>query len=269
MRRFGLIGYPLSHSFSKKYFTDKFETAGLKDCVYELYPLTDITGLKTLLNTAPELRGLNVTIPYKEIVIPYLDKLDETARIVGAVNTIRIHDKGTERILEGFNTDVYGFRQSIKPFLESHHERALVLGTGGASKAVAYVLKQIGVDVYFVTRNKEAAFAEASTVKAGGNSKEKMFTYSELNEHIIKHFPLIINTTPLGTYPNVNDAPDIPYSFLTPQHFLYDLTYNPSETKLMAEGKARGAQVLNGLSMLQQQAEKAWEIWNTDLGIGI
>ncbi|HXC05378.1 MAG TPA: shikimate dehydrogenase [Bacteroidia bacterium] len=253
MRRFGLIGYPLSHSFSKKYFTEKFEAIGLKDCGYELYPLPEITGITNLLHTVPELLGLNVTIPYKESVLPFIHHLDETARAVGAVNTIRISHEKNIPVLTGYNTDIYGFRQSIKPFLESHHERALILGTGGASKAVAFVLKQIGVDVYFVTRRQEA----------GGGKQEKMFAYEELNEHVMRNFPLIINTTPLGTYPNVDQAPDIPYSLLTNKHFLYDLTYNPEVTRFMAEGLKRGAQVLNGLSMLQQQAEKAWEIWNS------
>jgi shikimate dehydrogenase len=252
MRQFGLIGYPLSHSFSKKYFTDKFEKEHILDANYELYPLQSVSDLPELIRNSTGLIGLNVTIPHKESVIPYLTELDETANAVGAVNTIRISNEGGKLELKGFNTDAFGFRQSIKPFLESHHERALILGTGGASKAVAYVLKEIGVDIYFVTRRQDA----------GGRRQEKIFSYKELNEHIIRHFPLIVNTTPLGTYPNVDEAPDIPYAFLTDKHFLYDLIYNPEVTRFMAEGRKRGAQTINGLSMLQQQAEKAWEIWN-------
>jgi len=251
MRRFGLIGLPLSHSFSKNYFTAKFGKEDITNAQYDLFPLENIAQLPELILTTPGLEGLNVTIPYKEAVIPYLDELDKTALEVGAVNTICIQLKDSRPYLKGYNTDVFGFRQSIKPFLESHHERALILGSGGASKAVAHVLKEIGVAVYFVTRKKTP-----------GTSN--MFEYTELNEHIMRHFPLIINTTPLGMYPNVDQAPDIPYELLTDKHFLYDLIYNPEITRFMAEGKKRGAQSINGLSMLQQQAEMAWKIWNKE-----
>jgi shikimate dehydrogenase len=251
MRLFGLIGYPLSHSFSQKYFTEKFGRENIADAEYKLFPLQDISALTALLHSHPDIRGLNVTIPYKEAVIPYLDELDETAKAVGAVNCIKIipNSQLSKPQLKGYNTDVHGFRQSIKPFLEMHHERALILGTGGASKAVHYVLKQIGIDCYFVSRDPQG--------------REKHFRYEDVNEYVIKAFPLIVNTTPLGTYPNTQDFPPIPYEHITSQHLLYDLVYNPPETEFMKRGKARGAAAINGLSMLHEQAEKAWEIWNS------
>lgn len=244
---FGLIGHPLSHSFSKKYFSEKFEKEEIPHCIYELFPLENIDLLPQLIKDHPELCGLNVTIPYKRTVLPFLSELDETAREVGAVNCIKIE----EGKLTGYNTDVYGFRQSIKPFLESHHERALILGTGGASKAVQYVLQQIGIDCYFVTREK-------SRVQG-----PKMFTYTDLNQNAISAFKLIINTTPLGMYPDVEKFPEIPYEHISSSHLLYDLIYNPAETEFLKKGKAQGASTINGLSMLQQQAEEAWRIWNS------
>lgn len=251
--KYGLIGYPLSHSFSKKYFTEKFEKENISDCEYNLYPIDNIDQLPQLIADNPALCGLNITIPYKESVIPYLDELDETAKAVGAVNCIKIVS-GTEykvSRLIGFNTDVYGFRQSIKPFLEIQHERALILGTGGASKAVAFVLKEIGIECFFVSRNKEQ------------DSGNKIFLYEELTDYIISAFKLIVNTTPLGMYPNVNVAPEIPYQSLLPSHLLYDLVYNPAETEFLKRGKLQGASTVNGLSMLHLQAEEAWTIWNS------
>jgi shikimate dehydrogenase len=252
LRVFGLIGTPLTHSFSKKYFTGKFEKEHISDARYDLFPLEDISLLPDLLQKTENIRGLNVTIPFKESVLPFLNELDDTARAVGAVNTIRLEPGN---YLKGYNTDVYGFRQSIKPFLESHHERALILGTGGAAKAVAYVLKEIGLDCYFVSRKKGIDKKETA-------GKTNVFSYEEVNEYVIRHFPVIVNTTPVGMYPNTEEIPPLPYSFLTPQHFLCDLIYNPEETRFLKEGKSRGALTLNGLSMLHQQAEKAWEIWN-------
>jgi shikimate dehydrogenase len=250
---YGLIGYPLSHSFSKKYFTGKFEKENIAGCEYNLFPIENINLFPQLIKDNPTLCGLNVTIPYKESVIPFLDELDETAKAVGAVNCIKIKPLPTSpkgRRLIGYNTDVFGFRQSIKPFLEIQHERALILGTGGASKAVAFVLKKIGIECYFVSRIKKQEFGD------------KIFTYEELNENIIKAFKLIVNCSPIGTYPNVNNAPDIPYQFISPSHLLYDLVYNPPETEFLKRGKANGASAVNGLSMLQQQAEEAWNVWN-------
>jgi shikimate dehydrogenase len=264
MKTYGLIGYPLTHSFSKKYFTEKFEKEKIMDSEYELFPLANIAELPSLLEKYPTLKGLNVTIPYKESVIPFLDELDETAATVGAVNCIKITTSSTKQHLKGYNTDVFGFRQSIKPFLESQHERALILGTGGASKAVHHVLKEIGIDCYFATRSKEQ---DARNERQESNLKNqdvssKTFTYKELNEHMIHAFKLIVNTTPLGMFPNVETAPTIPYSFISSGHLLYDLVYNPMITEFLKQGKAQGAATVNGLSMLHQQAEEAWLIWN-------
>lgn len=256
MRLFGLIGYPLSHSFSEKYFTEKFRRENITDAAYRLFPLEDLQQLPALLEANPELCGLNVTIPHKEKVIAFLDGLDETAKAVGAVNTIRIQrtpntEHGTRNFfLRGYNTDVYGFRQSLKPFLASHHERALILGTGGASKAVEYVLRNIGVECIFVSREKKNL------------PSKTVLTYEELNQYVIAACKLIVNTSPVGTFPDVQAAPSIPYEFITADHFLYDLVYNPAETEFLKRGKAKGALVLNGYDMLKLQAEKAWEIFN-------
>ena len=252
MKLFGLIGYPLSHSFSKKYFSEKFEKENISGCEYNTYPIENINLFPKLITDNPSLCGLNVTIPYKEAVIPFLSELDATAKAVGAVNCIKIDARGKnqEARLIGYNTDVFGFRQSIKPFLESQHERALILGTGGASKAVHYVLKEIGIDCYFVSRSKKQ------------ESRDKTLLYSEINENVIGSFKLIINTTPVGMYPNINDTPEIPYHLITSSHLLYDLVYNPLETEFLKRGKQQGASVVNGLSMLHQQAEEACRIWN-------
>lgn len=282
MQQYGLIGYPLSHSFSKKYFTEKFEKEAVINCEYNLYPIENIEQLLQLITENQHLQGLNVTIPYKETVIPYLHELDDTAKAVGAVNCIKFGVRNSEfrekvpkpnsneqsnvgksqilnpksLILKGYNTDIFGFRQSIKPFLEIHHERALILGTGGASKAVVHVLQEIGIDCYFVTRNKSTA----NVPKAYAN---KLFTYNEINEYIINAFKLIINTTPLGMYPQVNAAPPLPYHLLQPTHLLYDLVYNPTETEFLKQGKQQNTATVNGLSMLHIQAEEAWRVWNS------
>ncbi|MGZ4118699.1 MAG: shikimate dehydrogenase family protein [Bacteroidia bacterium] len=261
---YGLIGYPLTHSFSKKYFTEKFEKENIADSTYELFPIVSIDLLPQLIKDNPNLRGLNVTIPYKESVIPFLDELDETAKIVGAVNCIKMEpglpagqtgNKDQKSRLTGFNTDVFGFRQSIKPFLENHHERALIMGTGGASKAVEFVLKEIGIDCYFVSRDKN----EVSGIRY---QDKKIFSYDELNEYVLNAFKLIVNTTPVGMFPNINEAPQLPYDLISPSHLLYDLVYNPAETEFLKRGKEKGALIVNGLSMLHQQAEEAWRIWN-------
>jgi shikimate dehydrogenase len=255
VRRFGLIGFPLSHSFSEKYFAEKFQRENISDASYELFPLEKIE-LFPEFASQKDLVGLNVTIPYKEKIIPYLDELDETAKAVGAVNTILVSrppSRVPRPFLKGFNTDVYGFRQSLKPFLTSAHERALILGTGGASKAVEFVLKQIGVECIFVSQEKKNI--PGKTILA----------YSELNEYVLKACKLIVNCSPVGTFPDVNEAPQIPYEFITAEHFLYDLVYNPAETEFLRRGKAKGAQTMNGLDMLKMQAEKAWEIWNSKI----
>jgi shikimate dehydrogenase len=244
MKVFGLIGYPLTHSFSKKYFTEKFAILGLVDHTYELFPLENITDLPQLIANNPNLVGLNVTIPYKESVIPYLNSLDDTAKAVGAVNTIAIRDGN----LTGYNTDVIGFSQSLKPLLHPHHERALILGTGGAAKAVAYVLKGLGIQYYFVSREKK--------------NLPNCLTYTELNAAVFNACKLIVNTTPVGMYPNIDDAPALPYEFFTPQHLAYDLIYNPTKTEFMKRAALQGAHTVNGLNMLYSQAEAAWKIWS-------
>ena len=250
MRTFGLIGYPLSHSFSQKYFTEKFAKENIKETEYKLFPLEEISAFKQLIENESTLKGLNVTIPYKETIISFLHELDQTAKEVGAVNTIKVTD---DLKLIGYNTDIIGFRESLKPLLASHHERALILGTGGAAKAVNYVLTQIGVACSYVSRNRTQL-----------PSGEKVFDYKELNRHTMEAFHLIVNTTPLGMHPNSNTCPEIPYEYLTPRHLLYDLVYNPEQTMFLKKGKEKNTITQNGLNMLYLQAEKAWEIWNNN-----
>lgn len=251
MRLFGLIGSPLTHSFSEKYFTEKFLRENISDASYKLFPIDSIEKLPELVAAHPTLGGLSVTIPYKEKVITFLDELDETAKAVGAVNTILVSRLNSHvSRLKGFNTDVHGFRQSLKPFLTSAHERALILGTGGASKAVEFVLKQIGVECIFVSREKKNSFGKT------------ILTYEELNSYVMDSCKLIVNCSPVGTFPEVKDFPKIPYEFISKEHLLYDLIYNPAETEFLKKGKLQGAQIMNGMDMLKMQAEKAWEIWN-------
>lgn len=242
MKRYGLIGKSLAHSFSKSYFEKKFKDVGI-DASYENYELKSIEEIQAVFKT-PELKGLNVTVPYKEVVLPYLDEIDPTADLVGAVNTISL-DEGRAR---GYNTDVIGFENSLKPFLEHGMERALILGTGGAAKAVAFVLRKIGLEVLFVSRTP---------------SGENQIDYETCNANAVKWHRLIVNTTPLGTYPKAEQKPPIAYEGIGEKHLLYDLVYNPGETSFLKEGKARGATTINGLSMLKIQAEKSWEIWNS------
>ncbi len=242
---FGLIGYPLGHSFSKKYFTEKFKRENIDDARYELFELRDISEIEQVFKT-PGLRGLNVTIPYKEKVIPYLDKLEPAALEINAVNVIKISGDGTK---EGFNADYYGFRLSLERWLGCFHDvRALILGTGGASKAVKKVLNDLDITFLSVSRSKDK----------GDITYKSLFKDFSL----IQTFKLIINTTPLGMSPETGNCPDIPYDLLTHAHYLYDLIYNPPETLFMKKGKARDAHVKNGHEMLVLQAEKSWEIWN-------
>jgi shikimate dehydrogenase len=243
MRQYGLIGHPLSHSFSKGYFTDKFLREDIRDCHYKNFPLESIDDFPALLNDHPELCGLNVTIPYKEAILPYLDELDEDAARIGAVNTIRFTESG----LTGFNTDVHGFQQSLQPLLPAQKIKALILGTGGASKAVTFVLDRLEIPYLLVSRTADAPGRLA---------------YEALNKQIVQTHQLIINTTPLGMYPAVEAMPKIPYGAIGGEHILYDLVYNPSTTRFLESGQARGARIKNGLEMLEIQAEKAWAIWN-------
>lgn len=248
MRSFGLIGFPLSHSFSGTYFAEKFRKEGITDCSYNLYPLEHIDRFPQLIAENENLLGLNVTIPYKEKVIPYLDETDEGISDVGAVNTIKIYRDRKKIRLKGFNTDIYGFSESIKPFVKPGDWNALILGTGGASKAVNAVLKSWDVHVTWVSRNP---------------SKENQISYEQITPELMTASKIIINTSPLGMHPRVDSFPAIPYEYLTPDHILFDLVYNPEETLFMIKGKEKGAIVLNGLKMLHLQADKAWEIWNS------
>ena len=246
MRYFGLIGFPLSHSFSKKYFTEKFELEGIADCRYDNFPIEHIRLLMPLISDNADLWGLNVTIPYKEQVMALLDEIDTEAEKIGAVNTIRITRQKSTAWLKGFNTDVYGFRESIAPFIQKRPYMAFILGTGGSSKAVAYVLKNMGMKVIFVSRNPRL---------------ENQISYRDLPD-MISQPAVIVNASPAGMYPQVNNCPDIPYDQLTPDHILFDLVYNPPETLFLSKGRNRGATILNGLQMLHLQAERSWEIWN-------
>jgi shikimate dehydrogenase len=249
---YGLIGRSLQHSFSQKYFTQKILNEGLTHCVYQNFEIENIELLTQIIQRNENLIGLNVTIPYKEAVIPLLHDIDETAASIGAVNCIRVIRNQNSIQLKGYNTDAFGFKTSIKPFLTSQHHRALILGTGGASKAVHHVLKQIGIDCFFVSRYK-------NTKKEIANCLD----YTELNQYVMDAFKLIVNTTPLGMYPHSNTFPEIPYQYISTEHLLFDLVYNPQETLFLEQGKAQGAKVVNGLSMLHLQAEEAWRIWNT------
>ncbi|MBL7724269.1 MAG: shikimate dehydrogenase [Chitinophagaceae bacterium] len=242
MRLFGLIGYPLSHSFSKKYFSEKFEKDGLVDCRYELFPIKSIHELPQLLRDNPGLEGLNVTIPYKKQVLPFLNS-SEIPSGLEACNCISIKNGN----LVGYNTDAIGFEKSLLPYLRPYHTDALILGSGGATEAIVYVLKRLGIKYSVVSRKMKTGSA---------------FIYEELNEDIINQHKLIINTTPLGMYPATNICPAIPYDHISSQHLLFDLTYNPAKTLFLQKGEERGATIINGQEMLLIQAEESWNIWN-------
>ncbi len=243
-KRFGLLGKNISYSFSRGYFTEKFKLGNYEGCSYENFDIPEIELFTEIVKAnQPEIKGINVTIPYKEAVIPYLDKLSKKAAKIGAVNTIKFTKKGK---LKGYNTDYYGFKKSLEPLIQSHHKKALILGTGGASKGVAFALSELGIDYLFVSRGK----------------KENTIDYSQIDDTIFNEYHIIINSTPVGTSPNIEACPEIPYELFSKQHIAYDLIYNPAETQFLKNAKARGAQIKNGLSMLEFQAEKSWEIWN-------
>lgn len=261
MKKYGLVGYPLSHSFSKKYFTEKFEKESISNAAYELYPLEHIGELPALLQQEKDLCGLNVTVPHKVSVLPHLDWMSEYAKEIGAVNCIRISSmspvaaalsgevgiQGKEYVLEGFNTDAYGFEMSLKPLLKARHNRALILGDGGGARAVKYILGTLNIAFTSVTRKPA----------------EHRITFEQLTPAQVGSHMLIINTTPLGTSPDVDECPNIPYEAITEDHLLFDMIYNPEETLFLKKGKEQGATIKNGYEMLILQAEKSWEIWNS------
>ncbi|MBT9188926.1 shikimate dehydrogenase family protein [Zobellia russellii] len=239
--RFGLVGKDISYSFSRGYFTQKFADLGLEDHSYENFDFQAIEEIQDVLDNNSDIKGMNVTIPYKQEVMPFLTELDPEAEKIGAVNTIQFSKNG----LKGFNTDAYGFKNAMAPFLKPHHTKALILGTGGASKAVAYVLGELGISYVFVSRNP-------------GKNK---ISYDQVTEEVLKEHTILVNCTPLGTHPNIEQRPALPYEFITDQHFLFDLIYNPEKTAFLAAGEAKGAQISNGLRMLELQADRSWEIW--------
>ena len=245
MNKFGLIGYPLGHSFSKNFFNQKFQSENI-DAEYVNFEIPTIGELNNILLSNPNLAGLNVTIPYKEQIIPYLDELDADAKAIGAVNVIKIRRQKGKLKLIGYNSDIIGFMDSIEPLLEAQHKKALILGTGGSSKAIFHGLKKLGVETKFVSRT----------------AKEGMFTYEDLTKEVMDEYKVIVNCTPVGMYPRANEYPNIPYEYLTPNHLLYDLLYNPDTTLFMKKGADKGAIVKNGLEMLLLQAFASWDIWN-------
>lgn len=245
MKTFGLLGKNISYSFSSGYFSEKFKDLNLDNHAYVNFDINTIEKFPKLLKDySGQINGMNVTIPYKQEVLSLVDELDDEAATIGAVNTIKFLENGKTK---GYNTDVYGFENSLKPLLKSHHTKALIFGTGGASKAVAFALKKLQIDFRFVSRNP---------------SLSNQIAYSDLNATIISEHTILINCTPLGTFPEVSLSPDIPYQELTSAHLLYDLIYNPSITTFLQKGKDKGAEIKNGLEMLQLQAEKSWQIWN-------
>lgn len=246
MRKFGLIGYPLSHSFSKKFFTEKFRDEQIHDCAYELYPIAAIGLFAKLLSDEPELLGINVTIPYKVQVLPFLNEMDEASTEIGAVNCIDIRIHNGNRWIKGYNTDAYGFEESLKPLLETHHRKALVFGDGGAAKAIKYVLNKLNIPFLVVTRK----------------AAEHSILYDAVDGAMLKEHTILINTTPLGMSPDVGTCPDIPYHLLSDKHIGYDLVYNPEETVFLRQVREKGGKTKNGLEMLHLQAIRSWEIWN-------
>lgn len=243
MDKYGIIGFPLGHSFSRGFFTEKFAREGI-DAQYLNFEIPDATMLLDILRENPELRGLNVTLPHKQAVIPLLDELSDEAREIGAVNVIRVR----EGKLKGFNSDIIGFTESIRPLLQPHHTKALILGTGGASRAIRVGLSRLGIEWTYVTRSP----------------REKMLAYSDLTPEVMKEYSVIVNCSPVGMFPKVDQAPAIPYELLTPKHLLFDLVYNPEDTLFMQKGREQGAIVKNGLEMLYLQAVASWEFWNAD-----
>lgn len=242
-KKFGLLGSNISYSFSKKYFTEKFYNELFEDTIYENFDIQSLEEFPTILKNNPDLKGMNVTIPYKETIIPYLDTLSEKAYKIGAVNVIRFTKKGN---LKGYNSDWYGFMKSLEPLLQPHHRKALILGTGGAAKGVAFALEQLGIFYTYVSREADKTSID----------------YNKINSTTFENYHIIINCTPVGTSPNTAEFPPIPYEFFTNNHIAFDLIYNPEETTFLKKAKEKGAIIKNGYEMLVFQAEKAWKIWN-------
>lgn len=242
---YGLIGYPLGHSFSKGYFTRFFEQEKI-DAEYKNFELPCIEALPTVLNDESTLRGFNVTIPYKQQVIPYLHEIDAAAEAIGAVNVVKVKRSNNHTYLKGYNTDVIGFGNSIRPLLQPHHTHALILGTGGASKAVAYALQRLGLNIQYVSRT----------------SREGILSYDELTPEIMARHTVIVNTTPLGMHPKIDECPPLDYTQITSRHLLFDVVYNPEKTLFLQRGEQKGATICNGMTMLIGQAKAAWHIWN-------
>ena len=243
MKIFGLVGKNIDYSFSVNYFTQKFQNEAIDDSIYKNFDIPDISYLPQIIKKNKGLKGMNVTIPYKTDVIPYLNKLSRKAEQIGAVNCIKITKKGK---LKGYNTDAYGFRKSLYPLLETHHKKALILGTGGASKAVAFVLEELGIEYKYVSRNPQIG----------------EFSYSDISKMVMQDFLIVVNCTPIGTFPDSDVFPDLNYDYFSNKHIAFDLVYNPTETKFLQLAKAKGAVTKNGYEMLVFQAEKAWSIWN-------
>jgi shikimate dehydrogenase len=242
-KRFGLLGRNINYSFSRGYFTEKFKNENIAGCSYENFDIPEITDFPEIIKNNSDIFGINVTIPYKEQVMQYMDEMSDKAAKIGAVNTIKFTKEGK---LKGYNTDYYGFMESIKPLLESHHKKALILGTGGASKGVAFALEELGIDYTFVSR----------TAKKNG------LAYEQINAQTFDEYQIVINSSPVGTSPNIDEFPLLPYEYFTKNHIAYDLVYNPEETQFLKRAKAQGAKTKNGQDMLVYQAEKSWEIWN-------
>ena len=245
MKKYGLLGYPLGHSFSPGYFNEKFQNEGI-DATYEKFELPAITDMQAVIDYTPDLGGFNVTLPYKEKIMSFLDNIAPEARAIGAVNVVKVKHDGNRTHLYGYNSDVIGFTRSIQPLLLPAHKKALILGTGGASKAINYGLKQLGLETLLVSRSE----------------KDNTIMYSQITPELLQEYLVVVNCTPSGMFPHFDECPDIPYEALTPRHLLYDLIYNPDETIFLKKGKEQGATTKNGLEMLLLQAEAGWEIWN-------
>lgn len=248
MREFGLIGYPLGHAYSQKYFEDKFKALGIKDAKYMLFPISEISKITNIINSHPNLIGLNVTTPYKELIIPFLHDLDKVILRLGTVNTIKITRSEDKYLLKGFNTDVFGLNKTFDNLNLPDGSRALIFGSGGSGKTVSFVLKERGIPCTNVSRNPQNL---------------QQMAYSNITESVLRHHNIIINASPVGMYPNIDSCPQIPYDYITKNHICIDLVYNPAQTLFLKNSTIKGAQTVNGITMLYEQADKAWEIWNT------